>query len=235
MKKNTEFEAILAEYRASYDIDSLATPNDRANLDTIIMNTLAVRRLQAQLLDLALESVVENAADIKKINDSIRDLTNVNLTIERQLSIDRKTRRSEQEQSVVEYINWLKTTAKESLDDNQRLLKVYCKKCNIMVGRISGVYDTTEFIAEFQCPQCNKMIKVHRKQKDVFFDIKDADWRRKYPIEIVQPSKASDAPDLSTEDDDELIIAAPDINDIIYEDPYTGDTIKLDEGMTDGD
>lgn len=230
MQRNKDFEEILEEYRSSYDIDSLATPNDRANLDTIIMNTLAVRRLQAQLLDLALENVVDNAADIKKINDSIRDLTNVNLTIERQLSIDRKTRRSESEQSVVEYINWLKATAKEFLDDNNRLLKVYCKKCNIMVGRISGVYDTTEFIAEFQCPQCNKMIKVHRKQKDVFFDIKDADWRRKFPMEIIQPTKMKDAPDLAMEDDEEVIISAPDVNEV----DYTED-LFLDEDLKNGD
>jgi hypothetical protein len=222
--KRADFDAILAEYRESYDIDSIATPNDRANLDTIIMNTLAVRRLQAQLLDLAIDDVVANATDIKKINDSIRDLTNINLTIERQLSIDRKTRKTESEQSVVEYINWLKSAAKDFLDDSNRLLKVYCKKCNIMVGRISGVYDTTEYTVEFQCPQCNKFVKVTRKQKDIFFDIRDAEWRRKYPMQIIQPAQSADAPDFGLDDgDSEIVISAPDtINDVTYDDTDEG-------------
>lgn len=207
-------EQILEEYRQAYDIDNLATPNDKANLDTMIMNTLAIRLLQQQLLELTIDSVVNNAVDIKKINDSIRDLTNVNLTIERQLSIDRKTRKSENEQSVVEYINFLKETAREFLDDSSRLLKVYCKKCNIMVGRVSGVYETTEYTCYFQCPQCRKNVEVRRKEKDIFFDVKDPDWRRKYPVEIIQPRTVDDGPDIPLEEvEDDLIITDPTIND----------------------
>jgi hypothetical protein len=205
MAKNEAFREILEEYRQSYDVDSLATPNDRANLDTIIMNTLALKQLQDRLLQLTVDEVVDNAPEIKKINDSIVALSDLNLRIERQLGIDRKTRKSESEQSVVEYITWLKSMAVEYLDNNSRLFKVYCKKCQIMVGRISGVYETTAYNAEFQCPQCQKMIRIERKEKDIFFDIKDADWRRKYPMEIVQPSVIADTPDLPPGDDELLL------------------------------
>lgn len=222
MRDNEEYRAILAEYSKSYDIESLATPNDRANLDTIIMNTLSMRSLQTKLLELTQEDIVAKAQDIKRINDSIIALSTMNLQVERQLSIDRKTRKSESEQSVVEYINWLKSTAKEYLEDSERLLKVYCKRCQIMVGRISGVYDTTEFNAEFQCPQCKKMIRVSRKEKDVFFDVKDADWRRKYPFEVVQPTKNAEEPDFGGEEDEDLIISAGE--DLIYEEDDNGNT-----------
>jgi len=177
-------EQIIEEYRSSYEIDDLTSPNDKANLDTMIMNALAIRALQAKLLELTLDNVIDNAPDIKKINDSIRDLTQTNLAIERQLGIDRKARKAENEQSVVEYIAWLKTTANEFLET--RLLKVYCKKCQIMVGRVSGVYDTTHYACSFQCPQCNKLTHVERKERDVFYDVRDAGWRKKYPIEIIQ-------------------------------------------------
>jgi ssDNA-binding Zn-finger/Zn-ribbon topoisomerase 1 len=200
-------DQIIEEYKRSYDIDNLTTPNDRANLDTMIMNALAIRSLQEKLLELAVENVIDNASDIKRINDSIRDLTQTNLAIERQLSIDRKTRRSESEQSVLEYINWLKDAASEFLSDTPRLTKISCKRCNIMVGRISGVYDTTFFSAEFQCPQCKKHIYIRRDERDTFYDIRDPDWRRKYPIEIIQPNNAIlDAPlDTGLVEDDVVI------------------------------
>lgn len=217
--RSAEFQATLEEYRAAYDIDTLATPNDRANLDTIIMNTLALKQLQDRLLVLTVDEVVENAPEIKKINDSIVALSDLNLRIERQLGIDRKTRKQESEQSIVEYITWLKSTAQEYLDNNDRLFKVYCKHCQIMVGRISGVYETTAYTAEFECPQCKKMIKVQRKGKDIFFDVKDADWRRKYPMEVVHPTSRDEAPDLPLDnDDDELLLNGG----------FTGETTTLD-------
>lgn len=223
-------EQIVEEYRRSYEIDDLTSPNDKANLDTMIMNALAIRALQSQLLKLTIESVTDNAPDIKRINDSIRDLTNLNLSIERQLGIDRKARKADNEQSVVEYIAWLKTTANEFL--NERLLKIYCKKCMIMVGRVSGVYDTTSYSCDFQCPQCKKLTHVERKDRDVFFDVRDAGWRRKYPMEIVQrkviamdtgeadPSLDPTADPLAYDFDeveDDIVIRDDTITDIIKE------------------
>ena len=70
-----------------------------------------------------------------------------------------------------------------------------------MVGRISGVYDTTEYNAAFQCPQCKKYTTVTRKERDIFFDVKNADWRRKYPIEVVQPKRVRNAPSIDVADD----------------------------------
>lgn len=218
--RSPEFQDTLEEYRRAYDIDTLATPNDKANLDTIIMNTLALKQLQDRLLVLTVDEVVDNAPEIKKINDSIVALSDLNLRIERQLGIDRKTRKQESEQSIVEYITWVKATALEYLDNNSRLFKVYCKRCQIMIGRISGVYETTEYHAEFQCPQCQKMIKVSRKGKDIFFDVKDADWRRKYPMEVVHPTSRADAPDLPPDSDDELLLNGG----------FTGDITTLEEG-----
>lgn len=189
-----QFQAMLDEYGKRYDIESLTNPNDMANLHTMIRNQLVIEELQKQMHTLAQADAVANAADIKKINDSIIGLSQTNMQYERTLGIDRKTRKAEQAETIVDYITRIKALAREFLDD--RLTKVVCTKCNIMVGRISGVYETTQFSAAFQCPQCKKQITVSRKERDIFFDVRDADWRRKYPIEIIQPKRIKGSPDL---------------------------------------
>lgn len=194
----TKFDDILEEYAKKYDIESLSSPNDVANLHTMIRNQIIISDLQQAMSDFIREGKI---GELKKINDSINDFVTSNLQLERQLGIDRKTRKNDQEQSPAEYIAWLKRTATEFINRDDILLKVMCKDCKIMVGRISPVYDTTEYQAAFQCPQCKQFITVHRKERDVFFDIKDSDWRRRYPMEVIQPVK-SKAPSLDDIEDD---------------------------------
>lgn len=193
------FNAVLLQYAERYDIESLTNPNDKANLDTMIRNQLVIEELQRQMHKLAIEDAVGNAQDIKRINDSIVSLSATNMQYEKTLGIDRKSRTGAAQEDPVTYITTLKKLAKEFVDE--RLIKVYCKECNIMVGRVSGVYDTTAFKSEFTCPQCNKISVITRKERDIFYDLKknDRDWRRKYPIEIVQPQR-SKVPELADED-----------------------------------
>lgn len=202
VKKSTkEFDRIYAEYKDKYDVDSLTNPNDIANLQTMIRNQLLIEQLQDQL-DSLVSSDDLTANDVKKILDSIVALATTNVQYERTLGIDRKTRKQQQEGNIVDIVLRLKALGRQFVDDDRRLLKVMCKPCKIMVGRISGVYDTTEYNAAFQCPQCKKYSTISRKQRDVFYDIKDADWRRKYPMEIVQPkSRLQDAPIIDVMDD----------------------------------
>lgn len=210
---DTRFKQELAKYAEKYDIESLANPNDISNLHTIIRNSIVIAELQQKLNEIAEDDPVGKAMDMKKINDSIVALTNLNIQLERQLSIDRKTRKAEQETSVADVVSKLKLHAKEFLDDDERLKKVHCPKCKIMVGRISGVYKTTFYHAEFQCPQCNKKIVIKRQERDYLFDVKDADWRRPYPAEIIQPKGKKD---------DLLLDHIPD--DLILEGDINGDT-----------
>lgn len=197
-----EFNKVLKEYAKTYDIESLSTPNDRANLELIINNAILIKRLQEYMASLVNDSAGINAAEVLKINNTIASLQKTNSDTEKLLSIDRKTRKQEQEQSPVDYIENLRARALEFLHDPDRIIYVYCKACKIMVGRISGVYDSTEFEGKFKCPQCDKFSSVRRKERDVFFDLKsnDKDWRRKYPIEVVQ-NKEENAPDIEEDDD----------------------------------
>lgn len=195
-----QFDRVLLEYRQKYNVDTLDSPNDVANLHSMIRNQLLIERLQAQLAVLSQEDEID-PTQIKKVLDSIVALSETNVTLERQLGIDRKTRKQESAESVADYITGLKQRAREWLDNDDRLLKVQCKACNIMVGRISGVYETTAYDAIFQCPQCKKNIRITRKEKDIFYDVKDADWRRKYPIEVEQAKRIT-APQFDNIQDD---------------------------------
>jgi len=194
----TKFSEELAKYAAKYDIDTLSNPNDVNNLHTIIRNSIVIQELQEKLHELAENDAIKNAMDMKKLNDSVVSLTGLNIQLERQLSIDRKTRKTESESSVADYLDKLREMAKVFIDDDLRLQKVYCKKCNILVGRISGVYETTYYRVSFQCPQCQKSIVLERKERDYLFDVKDAEWRRPFPMEVIRPKVKTleDAPDL---------------------------------------
>jgi len=206
---DTRFELTMQEYGKRYDIDSLTNPNDLANLHTMIRNQLVIEELQIKMHELASQDAVGNAVDVKKINDSIVALSQTNMQYEKTLGIDRRTRKQEQAETITDYIARIKLLSREFLDEHDRLKKVICKYCDIMIGRISGVYDTTYYTASFQCPQCKKQTVITRKERDIFFDVKDADWRRKYPIEIAQPKKAKDRPELPIADN-ELIIGVYD-------------------------
>lgn len=197
-RKGSDFEDILAEYREKYDVDSIQNPNDKANLETMIRNQLLIIKLQDRL-DTIADNVDVDPVEVKKVLDSIVALSQTNMQYEKTLGIDRKTRKTEQVESFPDYLIAIKRIGRDFLE--QRLTRVRCKKCDILVGRISAVYDTTEFSAAFQCPQCKKFITITRKERDVFFDVKNADWRRKYPMEVVQPKRMKDAPELDIMDD----------------------------------
>lgn len=200
---DVQYEKALAEYREKYNVDQLDSPNDIASLRTMIRNQILIEQLQARLDVIARDKAVD-PMQLKKVLDSIVLLSQTNMQYERSLGIDRKTRKTDQAESVADYILKLKVLATEFLDDDNRLLKVHCEDCAIMIGRISGVYDTTYFYAVFQCPQCKKQKTVTRKERDIFFDVKDADWRRKYPMEVVQAKRNKSAP-IIIEDDDVLL------------------------------
>jgi hypothetical protein len=200
-----EFNRILQEYSERYDIEGLSSPNDVANLNNMIRNQILIQRLQSRLDDILTGDKVDSI-ETKKILDSIVSLNETNIQLERQLGIDRKTRKQQQQESFPDYLAGIKKLAREFLNNDDILLRVFCKGCKIMVGRISGVYDTTEYNAAFQCPQCKKYTTVTRKERDIFFDVKNADWRRKYPIEVVQPKRVKNAPHIDVADD--LVIGA---------------------------
>lgn len=204
MAKRTRFDEILSQYASKYDIETLNSPNDKANLDMLINNQIIVENLQAQLLELSADSVA-NIAEIQKISNAMRDLIERSLQIERALALDRKTRKSENSDSVASYITDLKVTAQNFLD--KRLIKVYCPDCKILVARLGPTMDHTAFYFEAQCSQCSKRVIAKRTSapEGVLFDIKDYRWRKSYVYEVIPPTRSVDTPQLQLEEDINLL------------------------------
>lgn len=182
-----KLEAKRAAYAQVYRTDELNDANDASTLDMLLKTEIMISDLQQQIQELMAESSVEQANNIKKLADLLRDATNTTTALQKTLSIDRKTRKSEETASVADYIRALKRDAHEFME--QRVIRVYCDACKVMVGRIFPVHDHTAFAASFECSQCHKLIRARREERDVLFDIRDKQWREKYKPEVIQPKK----------------------------------------------
>jgi hypothetical protein len=200
------YKEIHLTYENEFDLSTLNGANDRLNLETLIRNTVLLERLDHEIKILMDGADIINAVvTIDKISRVKDNIAAQNVTIERQLGIDRKSRKKDNETSAAEYIIALKQNAREFLE--KRLTKVYCSKCKILVMRFSAAYDHGEYRVTAQCPQCNNVVVAHRKERDVFFDLapRDREWRKKYPIEIVNPKEQKEVSE-DTIYDDALVI-----------------------------
>lgn len=192
------YDQILAEYRTFYDVDTLSSANDKANLSMLIRNQILVERIQEELNGIIEDNdteLIESIVIIKKLQDSLKDLTESSLALERALGIDRKSRKKDSQESVADYISSLKVAAREWLET--QTVKVFCPKCQVLVARLIPVHEYTEFNLSVQCSQCNKAVTAKRSERDIFFDIKERNksWRTKYPVEIVLPSAKAESYD----------------------------------------
>lgn len=198
MAKNRRFDEILKDYSDKYDLATLASPNDRANLEMLINNQIIVESVQKKLQELTDDDPVENIDMIQRLSSSLKDIIERNLQLERALALDRKTRNQNNSESIAEYLVNLKQTAQDFLE--RRLVKLYCPDCKILLSRFSIVHEHSLFELRVNCNQCNKLVLAAREEKDIFFDIKDAGWRRKHKYTVKQ-SKISENTESDVEDD----------------------------------
>lgn len=193
----------MREFEDTYDISTLNNANDKANLESLIRNRILIEKIDKEIGKLTdSDDVISAVANIKRLSDVKTDLVDKSLQLERQLGIDRKSRKKDNETSAAEYIIHIKQAAQEFLE--KRLVKVFCPKCKILVFRFSPAYNHTEFRIGAQCPQCNKFVTAHRKERDVFYDLESRDvaWRKRYPIEVIAPKENKEtiiSTDLSSE------------------------------------
>ena len=209
MKKTHEhrFQERLEEYAKFYQVGALNDANDKTLLHTAIKQELLMEDLQDRMEEIVNDDNGIDAGELKKLADLLRDGIKTITDVQKALGIDRKTRMAEESDTAAEYILFLKREAKNFLD--KRLVKVYCKKCKVMVGRFSPVHDHTAYTVSFACSQCGKNVTMQRNAKDIFFDVKDADWRRKHPAEIIQANEKSagfDPEELTADIEDDVVL-----------------------------
>jgi hypothetical protein len=248
------FKKRLSDYRKFYRVEDLNDANDRTILEAMVRYELILETAHhnlAQVLEQAAEkgNLIEKSMDIKKLSDMARNAMEQVIVSQRTLDIDRKSRRDEENTSIVDYIKSLKAMAAGFVEE--RMIKVFCPYCKVMTGRIAPVHKHTAFLCAFQCSQCGKMTRARRDEKDVFFDVKDAEWRKPHPVQIVHPKRTSlskFAPDdltiqaasIQLEDEvvqaetlpieDQITVTPYDTENTL---PYTGATIPLEGHRTD--
>lgn len=211
-----KYKAKIEQYEKVFNLDDLNDANDRSNLEIMIKTEIMIDDIQEKIASLMDEDDVAKISDVKKLHDLLRDATNTITTLQKTLNIDRKTRKSEETSSVAEYIRTLLRAASGFMEE--RVIKSYCPNCKVMVGRIYPVHDHTAFSVSFQCSQCKKLIRGRREEKDIFWDVRDHEWRRSKRAEVVQPKvKATKKYDDLSGIDDELYLGAT--SELIPEDP----------------
>lgn len=202
-----KFAQRLDDYAKNYNVEDLNDSNDRTLLYIMIRAELMLDGLQAKVAEIMEgNDVIEKASELKKLSDLIRDSANNVTTIQKTLGIDRKTRKTEDTNSVADYIVNIKRIAKSFLDE--RLIKIYCPDCKVLVARYSPVHDHTAYAVSTECSQCGKQVSAHRKERDIWFDVKDSGWRKKQQVSIEQPSARSGftAEDFTAEIEDDVVI-----------------------------
>ena len=184
-----QFDEMYKRFEEEFDLTTINNANDRSNLNQFITNLLLIDNWQEEIKQLTEAGASDNIIIIKKLSDAARDLAATNVTLERQLGIDRKSRKKDNSVSTAEYITYLQDNAKAFLD--QRLVKVMCPECNVMVFRFSPVHEHTAFRIGVECSQCGKIVTTARETRDVFYDLakNDKDWRKPYPVRIKQAKK----------------------------------------------
>jgi RNase P subunit RPR2 len=193
------------QYEEDYDLSSLNSSNDASNLESLLRYQIIIEDLQEEINGLMEQGAADNITAIKKLSDAAKDMLDRCMTIERQLGIDRKTRKSELDtDSPAEYISKIKSVAKEFL--GQRLQRVMCADCKIQLFKFLPTYEHNRFELKVTCPQCGKTTKVHRNDKSILYDVpaKDKAWREKYPMEVVPP-KLDTTDDIDDTEDDVII------------------------------
>jgi len=198
MSKTRRFDEILRDYSDKYDLATLSSPNDKANLEMLINNQIIIESVQKKLQELANDDPVDNIDMIQRLSSSLKDIIERNLQLERALALDRKTRNQNSSESIAEYLVNLKITAQDFLE--RRLVKLYCPECKILLARFSIMHDHSFFELNVNCNQCNKQVVAKRDEKDIFFDIKDSSWRKKHKYSV-KASKSSGIFEADGEDD----------------------------------
>jgi len=229
-----KYKAKLEGYAKAFRIEDLNDANDKSTLDIMLKTEIMIDDLQEQIQILIDENAVENAGNIKKLADLLRDATGTITNLQRTLAIDRRSRKVEEEASVADYLRSLKREAYEFMD--KRIIKSYCPDCRVMVGRIYPVHDHTAFSVSFQCSQCKKLIRARREDRDVLFDVKDSHWRKKYRAEIIQPKKIKHMPiDMEGTDDDLVIEGDTEIitDELTFEENTIDDELEIIQGDDD--
>lgn len=176
--KGFELEQKLRTYLETYELDDLNRANDLSSLRQLAQFEIIIENMQAEL-----SSIKSAGVDTKRVKDlstAIRDAVNSYNALQVSLGIDRKKRSSESEESVVSYLDKLKSQAKKFWSARLKTLK--CVDCHLPLmryyvyvgergepGSINAEIKPPEQLKynfEVECPKCGKMVSTNERESN---------------------------------------------------------------------
>lgn len=135
-------EEKLKQFSEDYDITDLKI-NDMLVLRALIQAMISLEDYEQTLFSVRTQGVTsENIMMIEKIQKVMSDLRKSISDFQNDLNITRKVRKSDQEQSVIAYIDSLKEKARDFYQS--RMSYIFCPKCNTLLGTIWTLYPEQE-------------------------------------------------------------------------------------------
>lgn len=147
LEKRIQDKLIL--FSEDYDLTDLKI-NDREVLRGLIQNIIALEDYEQYMFKVRASGLSgDSLATIDKIQKVLEGLRKSISDAQNDLNITRKIRKSDQETSVLAYIDGLKEKARKFYD--QRMAYVYCPKCKTLLATVWTLYPSNNNKMSFVC------------------------------------------------------------------------------------
>jgi hypothetical protein len=144
----------LRKFEEDYDLSDMKI-NDRAVLRGLVQSIIALEDYEQQSFQLRAGGInPDNAFASQKLQDIMSTLRTDISRMQNDLSITRKHRKSDQEQSVLAYIESLKDKARKFLESRQAY--ILCDKCNTLLATVWTLYPNSNNKISLTCQQKDK-------------------------------------------------------------------------------
>lgn len=131
-------EEKLAKFEEDYDLSDLKV-NDREVLRGLVQTIISLEAYEQEMFKLRAEGITaENLLAIDKVQKIMEGLRKSISDAQNDLAITRKHRRSDQQTSVIDYIDSLKLKAKKFAES--RMAYVICPKCSTLLMTCWNLY-----------------------------------------------------------------------------------------------
>lgn len=147
-------ETKLAKFEEDYDLSDLKV-NDREVLRGLVQSIISLEDYEQEIFKIRGSGITpDNLIVIEKLQRAMSDLRKDISNMQNDLAITRKHRRSDQETSVLAYIDSLKDKARKFAE--ARMAYVFCDKCNTLLMTCWTLYPNSNNKITLTCLQKDK-------------------------------------------------------------------------------
>lgn len=143
-------EQKMKEFDEDYDLSDLKI-NDKAVLRALIQALISLEDYEQAMFKFRADGISQNAINsIEKLNRTMSALRSDISKFQDDLNIKRKARQSDEDLSVLSYIDELKMKAREFY--KEKMHYVFCEKCNMLLGTLWSLYpEEVDNKVRFKC------------------------------------------------------------------------------------